>query len=90
MTSENTEHFEQLSEEHQAFYQEHGYTNVCKIKGRVVGLMQFIFTCGIVVGLDEYGYSHRYCYPTPGHAAIALFDWIQDGTDEPADYIKRK
>lgn len=73
------------------FFQEMGYTGVCKINGRVVGIMQFLFTWGLCVGLDEYGYVCRYCYHSLHEAAQGLAEWIRDGGDEPPPgYIKRK
>lgn len=80
-----------LDAAHAQFYQEMGYTGVCKINGRIVGIMQFIHTWGLCVGLDETGYVCRYCYHTMQEAAQGLAEWIRDGGDEPPKgYITRK
>ena len=81
---------EELSEEQAAFYEDMGYRTLHKIDGEVVGLSQFLFTTGIVVGMDETGYKHRYCYHTVLDAHSALMEWIADGTEEPTDYITKK
>jgi hypothetical protein len=79
-----------LSDEHEAFYTDMGYKSPVKIHGKVVAIQQFIFTYGIVVGLDEWGYSHRYCYPNIHEAAAGLITWSLTGSEEPTGYIKRK
>lgn len=97
MSSPNTEalglakaEVEILEPDHAQFYQEMGYTGVLRLEGKIVGIMQFIFTYGICVGLDEYGYEYRFCYHDFPSAATALAEWIRDGGDEPTGYIKRK
>ncbi len=81
---------ELLEPEHAQFYQEMGYTGVCRVNGQVVGVMQFIFTFGVCVGLDATGYSHRFCYGSFPEAVQGLAQWITEGGDEPKGYIKRK
>lgn len=57
--------------------------------GRVIGLMSFLFTVGLVVDLTSEGYHHRYCYPDHQSGAAAIAIW--DGTgDPPGPWIKRK
>ena len=82
--------FESLEAEHEEFFKEMGYSCVCKIHGKPVGLMQFLFTVGLVVGLDETGYEYRFCYENASEAFTGLLNWILSGDDEPANYIKRK
>ena len=82
--------FEELLDDNRKFYENMGYSCVCKIHGKTVGLMQFIFTVGIVVGMDETGYEYRYCYHTGAEAFVALANWIIKGEEEPSGYIKRK
>lgn len=82
--------FEELPEEAVKFYEEMDYRLVCRMHGKTVGIHQFIYTCGIVVGMDETGYEYRYCYHTGAEAAVALMNWILKGDEEPAGYIKRK
>lgn len=81
---------EKLSEEHAKFYEEMGYSHPIKIDGSIVGISQFLFTFGIVCGLDETGYSHRYCYASAFEASEALVQWILSGDAEPTGFIKKK
>ena len=82
--------FEDLPDEQREFYEAMEYTCVCKMHGKIVGLGQFIFTVGIVVGMDETGYEYRFCYGSYAEAFVALANWILTGGDEPDGYIKRK
>lgn len=58
--------------------------------GRWCALMRFMFTAGLVVGIDERGnYDWRYCYERAEDASAALDTW--DGTGHPSGpWIKRK
>jgi hypothetical protein len=57
--------------------------------GRVVGVAPMLSTVGLFVGLNEYGYAYRYCYPTLQEAVIAFARW--DGIGHPlGPWIKRK
>lgn len=73
-----------------AFLKGQGYSNLCVIDDKIVGILPFIFTTGIVVGLDEVGYHHRYCYGSGIEARVALEHWRLSGEPEPRGYIKRK
>lgn len=84
------DHLEILTQEKKDFFEEMGYSHCCKINGKVVGLYPFIFTTGIVVGMDETGYEYRFCYGTPREAQTGLLMWVANGGDEPENYIKRK
>lgn len=66
-----------------------GYTDLREIDGRWYGLYRFMFTTGLVVGLDEYGYEGRYCYHTMSEARNALIHWYGKG-DPPGEWIKYK
>jgi len=81
---------ELLPDDQVKFYEDMGYRGVVRLNGEIVGLSQFIFTCGILVGMDETGYKHRYCYHDANAASAALIRWIIEGGDEPSGYIKRK
>jgi hypothetical protein len=73
------------------FYREVlGYQCPIEIDGTVCGLMRFAFTWAIVVGIDEVGYSHRYCYDSLAAAMKAYLEWMMGGAYEPAGYIVRK
>lgn len=66
-----------------------GYTHVRQIGEMHVGLLQFNFTVGLVVGLDWAGHSRRYCYEFAEDAIEALDAW--DGQDHPGGpWIKCK
>lgn len=39
-----------------------GYHSPKLINGVWCGLMRMAFTTGLFVGIDEIGYSYRYCY----------------------------
>ena len=82
--------FQNVEPEHEEFFNEMGYKCVCKIHGKTVGMTQMLFTVGLVVGLDEHGYEYRYCYENASEAFAGLLNWILEGDDEPANYIKRK
>jgi len=62
-----------------------GYYNLRVLpNGVVIGLYDFIFTVGLCYGLDETGYSGRYCYPkeNKGDAVIAVLTW--NGLGQPS------
>jgi len=67
-----------------------GYTSLRKLTdGRLIGLLQFNFTWGLVVGLNEAGYDFRYCYEHLQDAARDVEIW--SGTGDPAGpWIKQK
>ncbi|MBX3653218.1 MAG: hypothetical protein KF686_03475 [Ramlibacter sp.] len=66
-----------------------GYTDLREIAGKVCGLHTFIFTTGLVVGLDDTGYEVRYCYEHHADAAQALAAWDGAGYP-PGPWIKAK
>ena len=67
-----------------------GYDQVRQLpSGQWAGLRKMFFTTGLFVGLDELGYSHRYCYQHFGDAAEALKHWDGNG-DPPGMWIVRK
>lgn len=57
--------------------------------GEVAGIVRFVFTFGLCVGCDRYGYRTRFCYPEPGSAVVALLTWNGEG-DPPGPWIKEK
>ena len=75
-----------------------GYEQICYVEGKgVCALLPFIFTVGLVVGLDESGYKERYCYSYKDvlHAILALYQWEKSQDEikgDPVDayWIKRK
>lgn len=81
---------EKLDEEHVKFYTDMGYGMPVKLDGEIVALGKYLYTTGIMVGMDETGYKHRFCYATEGEAMIALLAWIGSDNEEPLGYIKKK
>jgi hypothetical protein len=57
--------------------------------GQLSGLMDYLFTCAIVVGLDATGYRGRYCYPSRAAATQAFVAWNGIG-DPGGPWIKYK
>ena len=49
--------------------------------GTICGLHRFLFTWGLIIGIDPSGYADRYCYHSFAAAAAALAAW--DGEGEP-------
>lgn len=69
---------------------ENGYTDIRQLPdGSWAGLMHYLFTTAIVVGLDSTGYSHRYCFEVRHEAGESFDKWDGIG-DPPGNWIKRK
>jgi hypothetical protein len=67
-----------------------GYQNIKEIPGKgICGLRDFIFTTGLIIGMDEVGYFGRYCYGSKEEALAAINSWDGQG-DPPGDWIKYK
>lgn len=81
---------EKLGDAHVKFYTDMGYGMPIRLDGQIVALGKFLYTCGIMVGLDDHGYLCRYCYHNEDEAMIALLKWIGDDEDEPVGYITKK
>lgn len=81
---------EKLEGEHAKFYTDMGYGMPIKLDGELVALGPFLYTTGIICGMDETGYKHRFCYHTEDEAMLALLAWIGSDDEEPMNYIKRK
>lgn len=70
--------------------QDFGYHEVRELPTGVwAGLQLMAYTTGLFVGLDETGYSHRYCYESYERASAALHAWDGSG-DPPGPWIVRK
>lgn len=67
-----------------------GYLNPRRLPtGEWAAISIFMFTAGILVGIDEVGYRTRFCYHRLADAQKALAEW--DGTgDPPGPWIKEK
>jgi hypothetical protein len=67
-----------------------GYQFLRKLpSGEWAALMRFMFTMGLVVGIDLVGYRTRYCYEFDDEALDALLQWDGHG-DPPGPWIKEK
>lgn len=72
------------------FLENEGYCHLTEINGRgVCGVMRFMFTYGLVYGLDESGYKGRYCFDNAIEAAVSLAVWSGSG-DPSGKWIKHK
>ena len=49
----------------------------------------FIYTRAILLGLDNYGYSKRWCYGTMTDALCEMVDWLTKKSYEPIGYIRK-
>lgn len=64
--------------------------NVQEINGVWCGLVDYMTTRGLVVGIDRLGYERRYCYQTREEANQALATYT-DTTEHPTgNWIKVK
>ena len=73
-----------------AYLKSEGYSDIREIPGRgICGLRDFIFTTGLVIGMDETQYYGRYCYSSKDDALKALNEWEGDG-DPSGPWIKYK
>lgn len=67
-----------------------GYGHVRTLpSGEVAGLFPFMFTVGLCVGFNAFGYRTRFCFESEAEALAALEAW--DGTGFPPGWwIKQK
>ena len=79
-----------INERMQKVLDENGYFEAREIEGQgICALQMFIYTVGIVCGIDEVGRRYRYCYPNLLEAKTAFQEW--DGQGHPTGkWIKRK
>jgi hypothetical protein len=79
-----------ISEALKKIMEENGYIYPREIDNvGVCAVLPFLFTYGLVVEIDEYGYGGRYCFSNLGEAIAALEQW--DGKDHPqGNWIKYK
>ena len=76
-------------EEFQRFLRSQGYVSLVKLNGKLCGLQSFIYTTGLIVGIDGITYERRYCYERLSEAAKALASW--NGLNHPSGpWIKCK
>lgn len=79
-----------LTPEYIKHLEDHGYISPREIPGRgICALHKFMYTVGIVHGLDDGGYQGRWCYSGMVQAVVAFNRWNGEG-DPPLDWIKYK
>lgn len=68
-----------------------GYFSLRELEdGTVVGLGKLLYTTALFIGLTQYGFERRYCYPETAQAKKAV-DLLVTGDDEPArGYVARR
>jgi hypothetical protein len=72
------------------FLQTQGYRAIKMLNtGELAALHDEIYTTGLCIGLDEFGYRTRYCYETHHEAEEALAIWDGNG-DPPGLWLKQK
>jgi len=81
-----------LTEEFKERLESEGYMHLREVEGRgICGLMKFIFTVGLVYGIDQIGYKGRWCYPNEKAADAVYAFGIWDGKSDPMGcWIKHK
>jgi len=55
--------------------------------GTIIGVGQYLFTWGVLRGVDEFGYSERWCYPNLPAALVNAA--ALDDESEPVDFIRK-
>jgi hypothetical protein len=68
----------EIAAQDRALLEAQGYRQVTLRGGRVCAVKGFVFTTALLVGIDPFGYSLRYCYEHAHEAEAALAEW--DGT----------
>ena len=57
--------------------------------GELAGIQDYMFTAGVVIGIDPVGWRTRFCYETRAEAEQTLAAWDGNG-DPPGNWIKQK
>jgi hypothetical protein len=67
-----------------------GYYQFRKVPNRgICSLRNFLFTTGIIIGLDVDSYFGRYCYSNQSEASEELKNWNGEG-DPKGNWLKYK
>ena len=72
-----------------AFLEGGRYFNFKVVQGKLCANYDYLTTRGIVVGLTEISYGHRYCYQNFEEATTALLNWESEDF-APGNWIKLK
>jgi hypothetical protein len=79
-----------ITEELKQVLADEGYKHMKEVPGRgVCGVMKFMFTYGLVYGIDMMGYKGRWCFGSELEAVYALEIWTGAG-DPKGRWIKFK
>lgn len=70
-----------MNDELTNFLVDEGYSNIHEIDGMVCATLRFIYTVGVVYGIDWTGYRGRFCFESQQCAELFLKDW--DGKTLP-------
>lgn len=89
---------EKLTKKLKKSLEDQGYREIIEIPNKgICALFPFMFTVGLVTGIDEIGYEERFCYPLENYryAILAIYNWSSTSPqklDNPNDsyWIKRK
>lgn len=80
-----------ISDDLKKHLQNEGYTDLKEIPGRgICGIQRFMFTTGLVYGIQNKGYDGRYCYKYRWDAVNALQNWNGIGDPNDSEWIKHK
>jgi hypothetical protein len=71
-------------------WEESGSYSFRDIKGVLCGLSNFMYTCGILIGVNGYSYERRYCFETAQEAVDALSDYEDTSIHPTGNWIKCK
>lgn len=79
-----------MTEELKDFLTQEKYLHLRDVEGRgVCGVMKFMFTYGLVYGIDMMGYKGRWCFGSEIEAVYALDTWTGIG-DPKGRWLKYK
>jgi hypothetical protein len=72
------------------FLEKQGFVSVKQLKnGEWIGISRMLYTWGLCVGLDKFGYKKRYCYERLSDAVGAVLLYEGEG-DPDGPWIKVK
>jgi len=64
--------------EHEKDYHESwNYTDLIRINGMTIAISKFIFSYGVIIGLERDFYKGRFCFDTYLNAKLFLDDYIK-------------
>lgn len=70
---------------------DYDFRELREVEGRgLCALQRFIFTTGLVYGIDDMMVEGRYCYENYYDAKEALYNWTGEGDPQDEDWIKHK